>query len=180
MTTTAGRPTTDDIRKVAIELFTRAGFDGVTVEDVAAAAGVSPSTIYRHFGTKGALVLPAGAPEELVAAYSRATAKRPKDSPTRAFRRAAVRVFDDTSRDQLAMIAGDPTLAVAFEHDLFGGRHALAAAIADHRGRSAPGSGDAAASAALLGALIAVLERWASRGSQKSLNKTLAKLLPEV
>ena len=42
---------------VAVELFERKGFDAVTVEDVAAAADVSPISIYRWFGTKERLVL---------------------------------------------------------------------------------------------------------------------------
>lgn len=45
------------IQRVALDLFDEHGFDGVTVEEVAAAAEVSPRTIYRYFGTKEQLVL---------------------------------------------------------------------------------------------------------------------------
>src|SRR5258706_4664194 len=50
---TAGRPrdarTTQSILKAALELGTELGFDGLTVEGVAARAGVGKSTIYRRW-----------------------------------------------------------------------------------------------------------------------------------
>lgn len=45
------------IQQVAMSLFAREGFTKVTVEQVAAAAAVSPSSIYRYFGSKEGLVL---------------------------------------------------------------------------------------------------------------------------
>jgi AcrR family transcriptional regulator len=45
------------IQSHAIRLFVAAGYDATTVNDVAAAAGVSAMTVYRHFPTKEDLVL---------------------------------------------------------------------------------------------------------------------------
>ncbi|MCP2299315.1 transcriptional regulator, TetR family [Nocardia amikacinitolerans] len=45
------------IQRVALDLFDEYGYREVTVERVAAEAGVSPSSIYRYFGTKEMLVL---------------------------------------------------------------------------------------------------------------------------
>lgn len=45
------------IQQVALELISSKGFDKVTVEEVAAAAEVSPSSIYRYFGTKEGLLV---------------------------------------------------------------------------------------------------------------------------
>ncbi|MFD6065778.1 TetR/AcrR family transcriptional regulator [Amycolatopsis lurida] len=45
------------LQEHAIRLFTEAGYDATTVADVAAAAGVSAMTVYRHFPTKEDLVL---------------------------------------------------------------------------------------------------------------------------
>lgn len=42
--------------EAARHLFERDGYDAVTVETLAAAAGVSPRTVYRYFDTKGGLV----------------------------------------------------------------------------------------------------------------------------
>ncbi|WP_409489236.1 TetR/AcrR family transcriptional regulator [Amycolatopsis sp. cmx-11-12] len=45
------------IQTHAIRLFSDVGYDATTVNDVAAAAGVSAMTVYRHFPTKEDLVL---------------------------------------------------------------------------------------------------------------------------
>lgn len=45
------------IQAVAVGLFEQRGFDAVTIEEIARAAEVSPSSVYRYFGTKEALLL---------------------------------------------------------------------------------------------------------------------------
>ena len=51
-----GRPRSEEKRQqilmAAMELFTRNGFEGTSVDDIAAAAGVSKQTVYSHFGSK--------------------------------------------------------------------------------------------------------------------------------
>jgi AcrR family transcriptional regulator len=46
-----------DLARVAIALFAERGFDAVTVDDVAAAAGISQRTFFRYFATKDEVVL---------------------------------------------------------------------------------------------------------------------------
>ena len=46
-----------DIQRAALELFAEHGYDSVTTDDIAAAAGVSPSTYFRHVGSKEELLL---------------------------------------------------------------------------------------------------------------------------
>lgn len=43
------------IMDTAIDLFDQRGYSGVTIEEIAAASGVSPRTFYRYFGTKEGL-----------------------------------------------------------------------------------------------------------------------------
>jgi AcrR family transcriptional regulator len=46
------RVTRDALVEAALELFATQGYDQTTVEQIAAAAGVSPRTFFRHFPTK--------------------------------------------------------------------------------------------------------------------------------
>jgi AcrR family transcriptional regulator len=45
------------IQEQALDLFDARGFDAVTIEEIAAAAEVSPSSVYRYFGTKEGLIV---------------------------------------------------------------------------------------------------------------------------
>ena len=45
------------VQEIAVGLFVEHGFDAVSIEQIAEAAEVSPSTIYRYFGTKEGLVI---------------------------------------------------------------------------------------------------------------------------
>jgi AcrR family transcriptional regulator len=47
-----------EIASAAIKLFTDQGLDGTTVDDIAAEAGVSPRTFFRHFETKEQAAFP--------------------------------------------------------------------------------------------------------------------------
>ncbi|MDT0166101.1 TetR family transcriptional regulator [Actinotalea sp. AC32] len=51
------RATRERLQAAALTLFTERGFDATTVEQVAAAAGVSHMTFFRHFRTKEDVVL---------------------------------------------------------------------------------------------------------------------------
>jgi AcrR family transcriptional regulator len=58
-----GRPRSEHAHQAAldttVELLLEAGVEGVTLEEVAARSGVAKSTLYRHFGSRDAMILKA-------------------------------------------------------------------------------------------------------------------------
>ncbi|PWI43848.1 TetR family transcriptional regulator [Streptomyces sp. ICBB 8177] len=75
------------IRHAAYRLFERQGYDATTVEQIAAAAEVSPSTFFRYFPTKEDVVLT----DEYDPLMEAALLERPADEPiVESMRRAVV------------------------------------------------------------------------------------------
>lgn len=68
-----------DVARLALELFDRHGFDQVTVDDIAEAAGISRRTFFRYFDTKEDAVLPDE--HERLEQLRAALADRPADEP---------------------------------------------------------------------------------------------------
>jgi AcrR family transcriptional regulator len=68
-----------DIRRAAFRLFVERGYDAVTTEEIATAAGVSPRTFFRHVPTKEELLL--GPVRHGGAAIVALLEQRPADEP---------------------------------------------------------------------------------------------------
>ncbi|HTU04441.1 MAG TPA: TetR family transcriptional regulator [Trebonia sp.] len=73
------------IREHALRLFREQGYDATTVEQIAAAAEVSPSTFFRYFPTKEDVVLQDGFDDLMFEAFDR---QPPSLSPVAALRAA--------------------------------------------------------------------------------------------
>ncbi len=113
-------------QRAAIGLFEQAGFDEVTVGEVGAEAGISPSTIYRHFGTKEQLVLWDEADAALAKSLGKVLGKRP---PLEALRSAFVEAYATLTPPELelqhrrgALIDSSPQLQIAMAGALDQGR----------------------------------------------------------
>ena len=77
-----GRPVStdpDEIATIALELFDRHGYSATTMEQVAEAAGVSRSTLFRYFPNKADLL--AKTQDAFVAEFLRDLAAQPADTP---------------------------------------------------------------------------------------------------
>lgn len=173
---TAGRTSTRDIARaavraelsqVAFELFRRDGFEKVTVDDLAKAAGVSRSTFLRYFGTKEDAVLGAfDAKGERVADALRA---RPADEDDwTALRFAldtAIEPYHQDPDDSLAMtrlVRNTPALCARQLEKQHGWRPALALALAERSGSAeAPALGHWVRASAALDCLNVSVDHWA-------------------
>ncbi len=87
------------IRLEAFRLFREQGYGETTVEQIAAAAEVSPSTFFRYFPSKEQLVLADDLDPVLMAVFQ---AQPPEVAPLQAFRNAIAEVFGTLPAAELA------------------------------------------------------------------------------
>lgn len=129
----------DELSEIAMEMFLRRGFDATTVDEIAAAAGVSRSTFFRHFAKKEDVIL---ARLEARAEILRAAAlARPADEPPMAVARGALVPLVDAfagdrarSRALGRLLAETPSLRARELHKYLYWRNALAEALASRLG----------------------------------------------
>lgn len=164
------------VQRAALTMFRERGFDQVTVEEIAATAGMAASTIYRHFSTKEEIVLWDEHDLAIDAALEERLGQRP---PLQAMREVFVETLGSRYDDDLDFQLGRIQYIYATEQ-----LH-VAAVEADFRNRSELTDGlrhfltkrnrDAApiiAGAALLAVDIAI-ERWQSADAKRPLSNYL-------
>lgn len=175
--------TRERLKAVALELFSHRGFDDVTVDEIAEAADVSKSTLFRYFETKEDLLFAdaVGHRDALV----RALADRPLDEPVLVSLRASLHsLAADYQADRLRaltrnrIMAESPSLAARSLERQVAWEDGLAAVILPRLG----GEPDAETRAQVLaGASMAVVRiatrRWiASEDDSEMLDHVLAAL----
>ena len=141
----------------AMRLFREKGYDATTMEEIAEAADVSASTLFRHFSSKEALVLTDDYDTQIVEACR----SQPVDlGAIEAIRRAISDVFEHASDEALADLRMRAELAVSVP-DLRGAMlDQLAQAIQDLTGvvaERAARQGDDFAVVTLAGAILGVM-----------------------
>ena len=149
------------IQQHALRLFRQQGYTATTVEQVAEAAEVSPSTVFRYFPTKEALVLTDQYDPLLIAAFA---AQPPDLPPIQAFRRALWTVFAKLpageaaqQRERLALIRTLPELRAAMLDAFITTVQQIADLVALRLGRPADDFAVLTFSGALLGVMFAVM-----------------------
>src|SRR5690349_14651635 len=103
------------LEKAALELYNHQGFDATTVAEIAARAGLTERTFYRHFADKREVLFPSDNPLADILAAATATAPvplPPLEVITHALTEAAP-VFEergDLARQRQAVITANPEL----------------------------------------------------------------------
>jgi AcrR family transcriptional regulator len=159
------------IQEHAVRLFLAKGYDDTTVEEIAAAAGVSHMTFFRYFANKAAVV-ESDDYDPMIAEVIR---NRPPDEPPlTAIRTAlttALRAMPENERGVLLtrtrLILSVPALQARRLESAQVTRALFAAAIADRNPRIGDFDRQVLAAAALA-ALSVALEEWASIDGSRS------------
>ena len=128
------------IREHAFRLFREQGYDATTIEQIAAAAEVSPSTFFRYFPTKEDVVLQ----DDMDLLWAEAVRAQPSElSPLAALRAAIPVAFAGLPPEQLGLLEESAALAVSVPAvrarflDEFGRTiNVIAEAVAERAGRA--------------------------------------------
>jgi AcrR family transcriptional regulator len=146
------------IREQALRLIREQGYDATTVEQIAEAAEVSPSTFFRYFPTKEDVVLQ----DDMDLLWVDALRAQPAElSPIGAMRAALHQAFANMSGEDLAVLrqtmdlAAIPAVRARMLDEFARTTQVLAAAIAERSGRAPDDFAVVTVAGAVLGVAMA-------------------------
>lgn len=169
------------VQSAALRLFSKRGFAQVTVEEIAAEAGVGPATVYRNFGSKERVLL---WDEYDPVLFRRIGAHLQVATPLAAIRDGFIQALDEIYRRDAArilrrarLIRSTPSVLAAAAADMATLCQGLAELLApvlpnDFRRRIM--------AAAVVGALNASIDRWIDERGKTPLRKILKKAFAEL
>jgi AcrR family transcriptional regulator len=152
------------IREHALRLFGEQGYQRTTVEQIAAAAEVSPSTFFRYFPTKEDLVLQDDMDTRMVEAFERQPAGLSPIAAVRAATRELIRSYSEADLDVLRQTSA-LTMAVpevrARALDEFARTIAvISEALAKRTGRPADDLAVRTVAGAIIGVIMSITMPW--------------------
>lgn len=160
------------IQRHALRLFREQGYEATTVEQIAAAAEVSPSTFFRYFPTKEDVALYDPFDPILIAAFE---AQPPELTPLQAIRGAMYATFAAMSPEDIAeqweramLIVAVPDVRMRALDDFLMTTQQLAEMVARRVGRRADDPHVLAFVGAVVGALLATFIARASDSTAKA------------
>ncbi|NGX09439.1 mycofactocin system transcriptional regulator [Mycobacteroides franklinii] len=168
------RPSTtrDEITAVAMALFARHGFDEVSVDDIAAAAGIARRTVFRYYNSKNAIVW--GDFDSHLEVMRALLDETPDTVDTSTALRQAVLTFndfpvDETPRHRMRMrlILEIPALQAYSMLMYTGWRDVIAQFVARRGGTDPNALLPQTVAWTLLGVALAAYERWLADESSK-------------
>jgi len=150
------------IQACALQLFAKQGYSNTTVEQIARAAEVSPSTFFRYFKTKEAVALYDGIDPIIVEAFVR---QSPDIAPIRAMRNAVNELNNalTTERKELelqrfALLNSIPVLRNKSFGEMAASIDALAGIIAQRAQKDPSSIAIRNLAGAIVGVMVAVLQ----------------------
>ncbi|WP_399430881.1 TetR/AcrR family transcriptional regulator [Streptomyces sp. WAC05374] len=161
------------IRRATYRLIAEQGYEATTVEQIAEAAEVSPSTVFRYFPTKEDIVLT----DEYDAVMERALRERPAgEDPLESLRiviTGAVAAFlehePEETRERARLMVEVPAVRARMTETMAETSQSLSRALADRTGRAADDLEVRVFTAAVMGALREAIVYWAERDQRDDL-----------
>ncbi len=169
------------IQEHALRLFQEQGYEQTTVDQIAAAAEISPSTFFRYFKTKEDVVIE----DEYDPLLLRLLAGQPADRPIiPAVRDVVTQVLGQLSRDesdrlfqrtklQLAV----PALRARMLDGFTGNMDMLTIGIAERVGRPKDDPDVRVFVGALIGTMLVAIIDWTGSGGQENLGECIDRAL---
>ncbi|HXC81515.1 MAG TPA: TetR family transcriptional regulator [Trebonia sp.] len=149
------------IREHALRLFREQGYELTTVEQIAAAAEVSPSTFFRYFPTKEDVVLRDDLDDRILEAFVRQPASLTPVAAVRAAIREAIETFTPAEWEELREAAAlnhtVPEIRARIMDELARTIDAMAEALAKRTGRPADDLAVRTYVGAVFGVMLSVL-----------------------
>jgi AcrR family transcriptional regulator len=172
------------IQEHALRLFAQQGYDETTVEQIAAAAEISPSTFFRYFKTKEDVVTQDQYDPLLVELF----AEEPQDrTPLAAMRDIMRKVFAQmppSEREKIAertkLIMAVPALRARTYENMVGTIEMIAGMVGRRLGRKPDDLAVRIFAGAVVGALIAALLAWTERDCRDDLGEILDKTMAQL
>ena len=172
------------IQRHALGLFRENGYSGTTMEQIAAASEVSPSTLYRYFPTKEDLVLTDDYDPVMASAVR---AQPPQLSPLEALQegiRSVMETFSpeefDEFRERSALSFNTPEVrAKALDH-LVTTMDLIAELIAERAGRSSNDYAVRVMAGTVIGGTLAAQLRWIDALDDVNLGELIDQALEQV
>jgi AcrR family transcriptional regulator len=160
--------TREAIIDAALDLFARKGFDATTIEDIAAAADVSPRTFFRYFDSKVDLVMAHNeAHGDKVAPL--VVARPASEGPLEALRQVMQQMLLELLADpsvvrEFQVMMGAPTLRKLAREHFYEEEAELISAFAARLGTDEADLTANVMAGAAASAIWAVIERWLAEG----------------
>jgi AcrR family transcriptional regulator len=152
------------IQEHAVRLFREQGYDATTVEQIAEAAEVSPSTVFRYYPTKEDLVVTDEYDPLLIEAFH---AQPPGLSPIQVLRNALRATFHNVSsseltvqRERIMLVLSVPALWGASLDNITQTMRLLTDMVAEREGRTPDDAAVRTFSGAVFGVMLEVMFRW--------------------